>query len=327
MLFYIKLQEGIELVKSDSKFVWNCQGILIKNVENSGNILIDCNFPKTDLKQLLKDLDDRVDVYIATHTHLDHVNNLHHFEKLKPNAKKYCPIPENEYLLNIDNFIAVNGAIDFGVGEQMKSMIYNFLKFKEVKSVIGFKPGSEFKFGGINLKTIHLPGHSPGLVAIIIENTNRKQRKIFFATDIGLEYFGAWYGFKYNNLKTIRKDIDKIEKTYLNDDFILVSSHGEIYFEKRPEIFQQILKKIDQNEIKVLKMFDPKIPKSLEDIALKGIIYNTKTVNKYLNLGEEFKKLMFFWESGFLLNHIYELVEKGKLREVSNKKWVLNNFN
>ena len=74
-------------------------------------------------------------------------------------------------------------------------------------------------------------------------------------------------------------------------------------------------------------MFDPKIPKSLEEISLKGIIYSTKTVNKYLNLGEEFKKLMFFWEGGFLLNHIYELVEKGKLREVSNKKWILNDSN
>ena len=49
MLTYEKLVEGIFLVKSDYNFTWKCDGILIKNVVNSGNILIDCNFKKREL--------------------------------------------------------------------------------------------------------------------------------------------------------------------------------------------------------------------------------------------------------------------------------------
>ncbi len=325
MLTFEKLEKGIYLVRSDYQFTWKCDGILIKNVANSGNILIDCNFKKRELTQLLKELDDKIDAYFATHVHLDHVNYIHHLEKLKPDVKIYCPIPEHEYLLDIDNFIKANGAIDYGVAESIKELFFGFMGFKEIKSVIGFNPTKEFNFGGIRLRSIHLAGHSPGHVGFIIENTIEQQRKILFAGDIGLETFGAWYGFKYNKLGQIRSDIKKLEEIYMNNDYILVTSHGTQLFEKKPEIFKKILDKIDRNEKKVLDAFDPKIPRGLEDIALKGIIYKPETILKFSALSKDSRKLWFFWEGGFLQNHIDELVEQGKLIEVENKKWILKN--
>jgi len=323
MLTYEKLVEGIFLIKSDYKFTWKCDGILIKDVANSGNILIDCNFKKRELLQLFKELDGKVEAYFATHVHLDHTNFLHHLEKLKPDVKIYCPIPEHEYLLDIDNFIKANGAIDYGVAESIKELFFGFMGFKEIKAVNGFDPTKEFNFGGIRLKPIHLPGHSPGHVGFIIENTVEQQRKILFAGDIGLEAFGAWYGFKYNKLGQIRSDIKKLEEIYLKDDFILVTSHGTQLFNKKPEVFKEILDKINRNEKKVLNAFDPKIPKGLEDIALRGIIYRVDTISKFSAISKDSRKLWLFWEGGFLLNHIYELVEQGKLIEVENKKWIL----
>ena len=323
MLSYEKLIEGIFLVKSDFQFTWKCDGILIKNVANSGNILIDCNFKKRELIHLLKKLDNKIEAYFATHVHLDHTNFIHHLEKLKPDVKIYCPIPEHEYLLDIDKFIEANGAIDYGVAELIKEMFYGFMGFKELKSVIGFNPTKEFNFGGIRMQSIHLPGHSPGNIAFIIENTVEKQRKILFAGDIGLETFGAWYGFKYNSLKQIRADVMRLEELYLNDDFILVTSHGTKLFENEPEIFKKILDKIDRNEQKVLNAFDTKNPRGLEDITLQGIIYKKETISRLSAMYKDAKKLWFFWEAGFLQNHIDELVEQGKLIEVESKKWIL----
>lgn len=322
MLSYDKLVDGIFLVKSDDKNPWKCQGVLIQNPE-TGNVLIDCNFKKSEYKQLFSDFGDRIDVYIATHAHLDHANNLQYFEKLKPEVEKLCPIPENEYLMNIDLFIRDNGALDFGIGESLKAVLLGIVRFKELKSVTGFPTGKEFNFEKIKIKTIPTTGHSPGHFAMIIENPSRK---ILFASDIGLDNFGPWYGFKYNSLKEIRSDVKKIEEIYLNGDYILASSHGEIFFDKQPDIFKEVLSKVDRNEKRLLKLFEnnPNTPKGLRDLTLKGVIYSPKTIAKWSTLGDNMDNLIHFWEGYFVLNHISELVERGILREVEDEKWILN---
>ncbi|MFX1275064.1 MAG: MBL fold metallo-hydrolase [Promethearchaeota archaeon] len=324
MLIYEKIEDGIFLVKSDIKAMWKCNGLLIKNVNGSGNILIDCNFSKREYKQLLKNLDNQITAYFATHTHLDHANNLHFLEELKPDLDIFCPIPENEYLLNIDNFVNVNGALDFGVGDIFKSFIFKFLKFKELKSVIGFKPGENFKFGKITIKTIPVLSHSPGHTVFLIENISRS---ILFTSDMGLEDFGPWYGFKYNNLKDLRNDVKKIEELYLNNNYILASSHGEVFFEKQPEIFKKIFNRVNENEAKLLNFFekDPTIPKSLEDLTLKGFIYNPKVISKWKKLDFDAEKMLHFWEGYFILNHIEELLERQVIKKVEDGKWILNN--
>lgn len=324
MLTYEKIVEGIYLVKSDKKVMWRCNGLLIKNIKNSGNILIDCNFSKSEYKQLLSELDYQISAYFATHTHLDHVNNLHLLEKLKPDIQIYCPIPENEYLLNIDNFVKAAGALDLGFGEPFKFFLKGFLRFNELKSVIGFNPGKSFDFGEIKIDTIPVLSHSPGHSVFIIHGNSRS---ILFASDMGLEDFGPWYGFKYNHLKDIRNDTYKIEDLYLNNDFILASSHGEVFFKKNPDVFKQVFDKIDKRESDLLEFFkkDPAAPKTLKDLTLKGFIYSPKVVSKWTRLSSNMEKMIFFWESYFILNHIEELLEKQVITKVNSDSWILNN--
>ncbi len=329
MLTYTKLVDGIYLVNSDYKFPWQCHAILIKDIDDSGNILIDANFIRKDQRQLLKCLDYKVEAYFATHTHLDHINRVHIFEKLMPDVNIYCPAPEHEIMLDINNFIEINGALDFGVGESMKEMIYSFMGFKEIKKVIGFTPGDKFEYGNTILDTIPLPGHSPGHFAMIIKHKNEKHRKILLASDMGLEEFGPWYGFKYNNIKTIRGEVKVMEDIYLQDDFILVSSHGTLLYDKKPEIFKEILKKIDIHGEKLFKMLDSQTPKGLNDLLLKGVIYNPKTIMKHAKANKTMEGLWKFWEGGFLLNHLYEWEAQEKVIELTKnpnlfeKKWIL----
>ncbi len=49
MLTYEKLEKGIFLLRSDSLI---SNGILIENIENSGNLLIDCNFNHEEIQTL-----------------------------------------------------------------------------------------------------------------------------------------------------------------------------------------------------------------------------------------------------------------------------------
>ena len=321
MLIYEKIVDRIFLVYSDSSFWFKCNGILIKN--KLGNILIDCNcFYKQEIKKLAK---IPTEAYFVSHVHLDHVYNLHLFEEFNPKIKIYCPIPENEYLNNFNNFIRDNGTLDYGIGDNFRKFAYEELNFKELNSVIGFNSGTEFEFKDLNikLKTIHVPGHSPAHTAFSIEDTSEKKRKILFVADIGLTKMGAWYGFKYSNLRLhdVRESIKKIEKIYLNDDYIIASGHGPVIFEKQPEIFDDLIKKMDNTEKILLNMFDPNNPKGLEDLIFKGLFFSESYVKP---MKGDRESIIYFFENNMIMSHINELEEQGKVVDVGNKQWILN---
>ncbi len=318
MLNYEKLEDGIFLVRSNSKFGEQCNGILIKNIENSGNILIDCNFNSNEIQELYKSLNNKLTAYYASHTHLDHVSNIHYYETL--GVKIYCPIPEDRYLKDMNTFMEENGMVDCGVDDIFRNIILQTLNFKHLTRCTAFKPGTKFNYGKIILETIHIPGHSPGHTAYLIRDKTCVRRDILFVSDLGIERSGPWYGLKHCNLKAYRNSIKKIEDIYLygsSDDKILASGHGKSYLIKQPEIFRNTLKKIEINEGKVLSMFHADKPKNLNDITLKGVYYTEKHIR---NLFTDFKKIHFFWEWYIILHHINELIEKNKLIEVDSEQ-------
>jgi glyoxylase-like metal-dependent hydrolase (beta-lactamase superfamily II) len=317
MLIYEKIVDEIFLVYSDSQFWFKCNGILIKNT-NLGDILIDCNcFYKKEIEELTK---NQIDAYFVSHVHLDHVYNLHFYEEIDPNIKIYCPFPENEYLRDFNKFIKANGTLDFGIGDEFKHFAFKELNFKELNSVIGFSPGIEFEFNNIFIKTFHIPGHSPGHTAFSIEDKKEQKKKILFVSDIGLTKMGAWYGFKYSNLKDVRESIKKIEKIYLNNNYIITSGHGPIIFEKQPKLFSDLLIKMDNINKMLLDMLDSEKPKSLDDLIFKGLFFSEDYINS-----RKGDSILYFFENNMIISHIKELMEEGRVIEVASNQWILNN--
>ncbi len=322
MLKQKKIVDGIFLVYSDTKFWFKCGGILIKN-DISGDILIDCNcFLEEEVKALLK---NKIDSYFVSHMHLDHTYNLHFYEEHNSNIKIYCPIPENEYLTDFNTFLEDTGINESGLGELYRKVSFESLKYKELNSVIGFNPGVEFEYDNLKIKTIHVPGHSPGHTAFIIEDIKENKRKILFASDIGLTQRGAWYGYTYSTLKEIKESVKKLNKIYLNDDFIVASSHGPIIFEKKSEIFNNIIRKLDDINIKLLNILDYNKPKSVDELMYKGLIYEedqAKQTDDDPLLSH--KNFTSFLERNMIMSHINELVKQKKIIETKNKSWILN---
>jgi len=315
MLIYEKVVDGIFLVYSDSQFWFKCNGILIKN-KNLGDILIDCNcFYKKEVKELTK---NQIEAYFVSHVHLDHVYNLHYYEEINPKIKIYCPIPENEYLKDFNKFIKANGTLDFGIGDEFKKFAFKELKFKEINSVIGFNSGTDFEFNNIIIKTYHIPGHSPAHTAFSIDDTNEQKRKILFVSDIGLTKMGPWYGFKYSNLEDVRESIKKIEKIYLNDNYIITSGHGPIIYDKQPELFNNLLTKMDNINDKLLDMLDSDKPKSLDDLIFKGLFFSENYIRS-----RQGDSILHFFENNMISSHVNELVKKGKVIEVAENQWTL----
>jgi len=321
MLRYEKIVDDIFLISSDSSFWFKCQGIVIKN-KNSGNILIDTNcYYKNEIENLLK---EKIEAYFVSHVHLDHVYNLHYYEEFNPNIKIYCPIPENEYIMDFNKFVRANGTFAFGIEDNFREFAFKELGFKEIKYAIGFRPETEFEFDSIKIKSIPIPGHSPAQSAFSIEDTNEtSKKKVLFVSDIGLteKRAWAWHGFKYSNLEIFRESIKRIENVYLNDDYIIASSHGPIIFEKQPDIFNKLLISLEKTEKSLLNMLHSKKPKGLKELMFKGLIFPV-TMTKPIEKGGD--PILTFFENNMILHHIDDLLERGIIIDKGNNQWILN---
>lgn len=72
--------------------------------------------------------------------------------------------------------------------------------------------------GGLTLRVVHTPGHTPGHCAFLVEEYG-----LIFTADIDLSAFGPWYGNSASNLEHFQESVQKLRS--LNPS-LLVTSHS-----------------------------------------------------------------------------------------------------
>jgi glyoxylase-like metal-dependent hydrolase (beta-lactamase superfamily II) len=207
--------------------------------------------------------------------------------------------------------------------EKYKKFARDRVKFKEPSDVNVFIPGNDvFEMESVKIKTIHIPGHSPGQTAFIIENKiPRKSKsdtsntehidltnneKILYVADIGSH---PYYGDLNSDLKQYKESIDKLESIYLSDKYIMVPAHGNIYFEKEENFFKRIRNKIDKNEKKVINALKETTYKTIPDLVNEHIITPKERIY------EPIKSLYLLWDGGKIYHHLNELIEEGLVQK------------
>lgn len=300
------LTESVTMVWSDADVPWKCNGLVIKN-ENEA-ILIDCNYNKDEIDQLLEAIEVPVRSYLVSHMHLDHVNNLHKWNGY--GVPLLCPVPEDSYLRDFSNLLKFSGSTGYGTDEEMKLFTFKIQGFREIKDIQGYLPGSVFELTGVTVESIHLPGHSPGHCGFVIKDTRGRVREdVLFTSDLGLDSFGPWYGFKYCSISDYRKSISLLRDMYRGGNYILAGSHNEpVPPEKGAEMIDRIDEKINTNERRLLNYISKNREFSLDDILLTGLYYSRSSMEKMNDL---VRTLYRFWEYYALKNHLTDMVERG----------------
>jgi len=158
-------------------------------------ILVDAGF-------LIK---EDVDEVVLTHCHGDHV--------------KYCPDYKKR---GAKIMISEHDAVHLEAYDEVMQPEWAREVFGEVKPCIPdvkLVEGDHIKNSNWNLKVVHVPGHTPGSIALFDEN-----RKIIFTGDTmyGSETFGSW-DHPGGNKMDLTKSILKLKKLNFN---MLCSGHG-----------------------------------------------------------------------------------------------------
>jgi glyoxylase-like metal-dependent hydrolase (beta-lactamase superfamily II) len=204
-------------------------------VDDQARVVID---PGAGRERLQAEIARGVDLLINTHTHGDHVRGNGDFAR----AARWVPVPEAHHF---GDFAAWGRSLGieavFGADENARfvhacetgemTMRNPVRVHPKAVQVMARKPdhtyadGHEWSFGDTQVRAVHVPGHTGGLMALHFVNEGA-----VFVTDFDLTPFGPWYGQPESDPNDFEASAAKLRRL---DAEWYITSHEFGYLQRR----------------------------------------------------------------------------------------------
>lgn len=248
---------------------------------------------------------------IFSHIHFDHIHGVGHFK----HSEMVVGREEAQAYQSRQSYDAFMG---YGLWNQLMDVPrdnrlfqaaasrddVNMPDFRDYNITEHLWEGRVIDCGHVQLKALHLPGHSPGHYAFYIEKDG-----ILFSSDLDLADNGPWYGAPYCNVGQV---LNSIRRLIDIKPAVLVTSHRRIFRQSEdniPLLFTRYLDIVLKREDRVLSYVDQ--PRRLDDMV--------KLEVKKLALPDV--PLSVFWNKVMFLKHLNNLASQGMVREVEQGVW------
>lgn len=162
--------------------------------------------------------------------------------------------------------------------------------------------------GGVRMRAHHLPGHTAGHCALVVENEG-----VAFIGDIDLSGFGPYYGDATSDLQQFRRSLRRVREL---DARTWITSHHKGVIEDR-KTFEQLLArfegKLDERSQKLLAYLRER-PHTLDELVQRRILYPP-----------EYRGMPFVddAERRTISMHLAELQQGGEVRQAADGAWQL----
>ncbi len=160
----------------------------------------------------------RVAVVVNSHCHEDHEGGNHHF----PNAQVAAPVEDAPYIRSLDAYAQAMG-FDAERDAYWRKAMVEVYRFRESPVHREMRDGEVMDAGGVRMRFVHLPGHTPGHSGIWFE-----EEDLLFVADIDLTSFGPFYGEPLADVDAFERSIRQVRDM---NPRVLVTSHGRGVFE------------------------------------------------------------------------------------------------
>lgn len=135
-----------------------------------------------------------------------------------------------------------------------------------VPAATGFGDGDVFDLGDVTIQVLHLPGHTRGHCAFLVDPGG-----IAFVGDIDLSSFGPYYGDHWSDLDEFVASIAKVRD--LDADAYVTFHHkgvvrGHDEFVRRLDEFAAVIGRRDEQLLQLLAR-----PRSFAELVDEGIVY------------------------------------------------------
>jgi glyoxylase-like metal-dependent hydrolase (beta-lactamase superfamily II) len=157
--------------------IWHLRG-------RNADLLVDSGMGICSLRAAAEDLFENAVTAVATHTHHDHVGSLHEFSERVVHRLEADSMTQGRYYFSLlasdydTELIAAISGGGYAMPEQELLTAYPYADFDPATVVLqGTRPtrlveeGDRIDLGDRSFEVLHLPGHSPGSIALWEEKT------------------------------------------------------------------------------------------------------------------------------------------------------------
>ena len=220
---------------------------------------------------------DSVDLVILGHAHEDHMAGLHRV----PRARVQVHEADLAAVQSWDGLKAHYGYPE-AVMPAMREMIDRDFFYHPRPDATGYTDDATWDLGGgLRIRACHLPGHTSGHCALLVESEG-----LAFIGDIDLTGFGPYYGDRTSSLAAFRRSLAEIAAL---DARIWVTSHHRAVVTERAQFLADLAKfaaKIDERSDRLLDYLRER-PHTLAELVQRRLLYPPGFSLPYVESAEE----------------------------------------
>lgn len=205
---------------------------------------------------------DSVELVILGHVHEDHMAGLHRL----PHARVQVHQADLAAAQSWDGMCRHYGYPP-EVLQAMRVIVEKDFHYQPRPDATGYRDGAVWDLGGgVRVRAHHLPGHTAGHCALVVESEG-----LAFIGDIDLSGFGPYYGDATSSLRDFRHTLKKVAEL---DARIWVTSHHKAVITERAQFVADLARfasKIDQRSAQLLGYLQT--PHSLDELVQRRLLY------------------------------------------------------
>ncbi len=297
---FVETAHGVRT--GEVEFIWakNSQEFLFSNsilIHGDKPVIVDPSASFSYLQQLADA--HYVKIVLNTHCHGDHRS----LNQLFGDAHFAAHVLDAPAIADFEEYARC-------ASDEQESFYIQWIRdvFKKYKIVdcpvsIKFKDGDVIDTGTEKIRIIHIPGHTPGHVALYFEKAD-----LLFVSDIDLTPYGPWYASPVSDIEKFQKSIELVR------DFKCrwyVPSHGERIYDRERFLeklarYENYFKTRDEKILEILKTG----PQEIDQISSNGIVY------KSLALSDPLKA---YFQFHMVQKHLDLLEKQGFVTKTANR--------
>ena len=244
---------------------------------------------------------DQVDLVILGHVHEDHMAGLHRV----PGAQ--VQVHEAD-LAAAQSWAGLSRHYGYPqtVLDELHTLIVADFHYQPRPDATAYADGAVWDLGGgVRVRAHHLPGHTSGHCALVVESEG-----VAFIGDIDLTGFGPYYGDATSSLSQFRHSLRRVAEI---DARVWVTSHHRAVVTDREKFLadlQRFAGKIDERSEKLLAYLQDG-PQTLEQLSARRVLYPLGFHLPYVDSAERRTIHM----------HLQELAAQGRVARQEDGCW------
>ena len=172
----------------------------------------------------------------------------------------------------------------------------------------GYSDGALWELGGVRVRAVHLPGHTAGHCALLVE-----PQGMAFIGDIDLSGFGPYYGDASSSLGDFRRSLARLAE--LPATSWITSHHKGVVRDRAQflEMLRAFAAHIDAREARLVQMLAAG-PQALAELVRQRLLYPPHADDLWVDCAE----------ARSIAQHLHELAAAGRVLRDAEGRWRLS---